>query len=131
MFRWPFLSSTVVTIQCPQVASEMSSKSSSNKWVHTTVTQSNRTSIHFYRNSRTDNNFPMTYSQLVEGWYHSFINIMLCICSSRNSFLGILSRRILRRGKQARKSRNWPVKNEGFLHKFRKELSLNEPKLCW
>ena len=105
MFRWPFLSSTVVTIQCPQVASEMSSKSSSNKWVHTTVTQSNRTSIHFYRNSRTDNNFPMTYSQLVEGWYHSFINIMLCICSSRNSFLGILSRRILRRGKQAMKSR--------------------------
>ena len=27
MFRWPFLSSTVVTIQCPQVASEMSAQS--------------------------------------------------------------------------------------------------------
>ena len=67
MFRWPFLSSTVVTIQCPQVASEMSAQSLQVTSEYDCVTQSNRTSIHFYRNSRTDNNFPMTYSQLVEG----------------------------------------------------------------
>ena len=70
---------------------------------------------------------------------------MLCISSSSNSFLGIWWWRILRRGKQARKSRNWAVKmkaffkskcdqNEDFLHFFILrlwDLKLILPILTW